>query len=90
LSNFVPDIVVSVFQAARHGDAKAVAIGTDQLKEIDRLCSKVPFPPNMGAGIRARGLDPGAQKQVMSEQTRRAYNSLVSELKERFGKWFPE
>jgi 4-hydroxy-tetrahydrodipicolinate synthase len=80
LANFVPELMVSIFQAAAKKRAGTAAAAAEQMKTVGRLVDQISFPLNIAAGLEARGLRPGAPKTVVSPTTAALYRKVAAEL----------
>jgi hypothetical protein len=45
------------------------------------------FPPNVAAGLAARGYEPGVSKSILSERTRALSRQVEAELRALFRQW---
>ncbi len=85
LANFVPDLMVGIFQRCRQNTRVHPAAA--QMKEIGAIIDRLHFPRNIAAGIEARGLEPGLPKSIVSAESTKIYRGVVAELRVRFKKW---
>ena len=87
LTNIVPELLVAVDRAYRAGDVSIAAEASRRLLELGQVCSALPFPINMAAGMEARGLEIGVIKADYSKSTEVAYHQLVHRMRELFTQW---
>lgn len=80
LSNVCPELLVDVCRSVPAGDATSTARSMSLLKRVGAACGGVHFPMDVAAGMRARGLNPGAPKQVVSEATRLGMEGVTQAL----------
>lgn len=85
LVNLVPELMVEIFRA-RNGAAPAT-VAAERMVAVGRVIDRLAFPPNVGAGVAARGFDPGASKTVLSEKSRQAAAAIEQELRALFVSW---
>jgi hypothetical protein len=55
--------------------------------ELGRVIDQLAFPPNVGAGLAARGFAPGASKSVLSPASRALAAKIETELRALFRQW---
>jgi 4-hydroxy-tetrahydrodipicolinate synthase len=84
LANAVPELVRDAWAGSQSESENAAA---ERLAELGQRIQTVRFPVDVAAAMEARGLGTGEFKSVLSESTRRAYRSLVSELRNLFRQW---
>ena len=65
-------------QPAGHSVRVAQLMGW--LKRIGSACGGVQFPMDVAAGMRARGLDPGEPKQIVSQATHDGMAAVTAAL----------
>ena len=80
LSNLCPELLVEVCTAQPAGDSARVAQLMGWLKRIGSACGAVPFPMDVAAGMRARGLNPGEPKQIVSPATHHGMAAVTAAL----------
>ncbi len=80
LSNLCPELLVEVCTAQPAGKSARVAQLMGWLKRIGSACGAVQFPMDVAAGMRARGLDPGAPKQIVSQATHNGMAAVTAAL----------
>jgi hypothetical protein len=55
--------------------------------ELGRVIDQLAFPPNVGAGLAARGFAPGASKSILSSESRALAAKIEAELRALFRHW---
>jgi hypothetical protein len=55
--------------------------------ELGRVIDQLAFPPNVGAGLAARGFAPGASKSVLSPVSQALAAKIETELRALFVQW---
>ena len=68
----------------RGGDA---AVSVARMVELGRVIDQLAFPPNVGAGLAARGFAPGASKSILSPASRALAVKIEAELRALFLQW---
>lgn len=81
LSNAIPEVVMRTYDAVRDAKLAGVARERKFLAQMGEFMGRVPFPLNIKAAMEARGIATGAFKSPISAETRRAYETLVTELR---------
>lgn len=87
LANFLPEYMVTVFDACRRGRGDEVAEISRRLLKVGEILAPLNLPYNARAGIEARGFDPGAVKTVVSARTMEACGLARDRLVEKFVEW---
>jgi 4-hydroxy-tetrahydrodipicolinate synthase len=87
LVNFVPDLMLEVFNICRHGAPGEVETPAARLREVGAIIDRLSFPLNVACGVEARGFDPGAPKTVVSPSSARLYRGIVADLRRCFRAW---
>jgi 4-hydroxy-tetrahydrodipicolinate synthase len=87
LVNLVPDLMVAIERIGRGGQPGEIAGPAARMVELGRVIDQLEFPLNVAAGLEARGLQPGAPKAIVSEESRRLYAKIVAELGACFARW---
>lgn len=80
LSNVCGELLVEVCKTVPAGDTARTAQLMSWLKRVGAACGKVHFPMDVAAGMRARGLNPGAPKQIVSKATEAGMAAVTAEL----------
>jgi len=55
--------------------------------ELGRVIDQLAFPPNVGAGLAARGFSPGASKSILSPASQALAAKIETELRTLFLQW---
>lgn len=87
LVNFVPEYMVAIYDICRKGATGDVELLASRMRTIGSLIDRMNFPVNVGIGLKARGLEPGASRTNVSESSRRRFNECASELAALFSEW---
>ncbi|MBX3745693.1 MAG: dihydrodipicolinate synthase family protein [Verrucomicrobiae bacterium] len=77
LANAVPEWVVSVYRAAKCGDASKAATSQGRLASLAEAIGGLAFPLDVAAAMEARGRVTGAWKAVVSPSTAERYRRAV-------------
>jgi 2-dehydro-3-deoxy-D-pentonate aldolase len=84
LGNFVPELKVRIVKAIKENRAHETSMEIAAMKQIGQVVNTLEFPLNVAAAMEARGLKPGAPKQVVSTETQTRYNTLREEFRRLF------
>lgn len=87
LVNIVPELMIDIYRCSAAGHPEAAAVSAARMAELGRVIDQLAFPPNVGAGLAARGFAPGASKSVLSPASRALAAKIESELRALFVKW---
>ena len=98
LVNIVPELMVQIYDACAGGsgapgttkpgaERPAHLVAADRMAEIGRVIDQLTFPPNVAAGLVARGFSPGASKSILSPESQRLYAKVTAELSALFTQW---
>jgi 4-hydroxy-tetrahydrodipicolinate synthase len=87
LVNIVPELMVGIHRACTTGRAAEAARDAARMVELGRVIDQLAFPPNVAAGLAARGFAPGVSKSVLSPESRRLYAKVETELRALFARW---
>jgi len=87
LVNIVPELMVGIHRACTAGRAVEATLAALRMVELGRVIDQLAFPPNVAAGLAARGFSPGASKSILSPRTQQLYAKVVFELSELFARW---
>ncbi|MSU22420.1 MAG: dihydrodipicolinate synthase family protein [Opitutus sp.] len=87
LVNIVPELMVGIHHACIAGRAAETALAAARMVELGRVIDQLTFPPNVAAGLAARGFSPGASKSILSPESQRIYAKVVAELSALFARW---
>ncbi len=81
IANFAPEAMTGVFSGHTSSDAAQVAKSIALVKQIGTRCGALRFPLDVGAGVKARGFEPGAFKQIVSPASQQKYDLLTADLR---------
>ena len=70
LVNIVPELMVDIYRCSAAGRPADAAVSAARMIELGRVIDQLAFPPNVGAGLAARGFAPGASKSILSPASR--------------------
>ncbi len=82
ISDALPKLMVSVYDAFSGGDPSAVATATAKVAAVGALLDTLEFPLNVGALVEAAGLPAGEYKSAVSPRTAARRAELVVRLRE--------
>ena len=80
LVNIVPELMVAIDRICRQGQPGDSAGAAALMIEVGRIVDQLTFPLNVGAGLAARGFDPGAPKMIVSPASQALWAKLGAEL----------
>ena len=87
LVNIVPELMVHLYRVCAERLPGDPALAAERMKEVGRVIDQLTFPLNVAAGLEARGLNPGAPKTIVSDESRALYRKIVCEFRELFAAW---
>jgi 4-hydroxy-tetrahydrodipicolinate synthase len=87
LVNIVPELMVEIYRCCAAGRAGDAALAAERMAEVGRVVDRLAFPPNVGAGLAARGFAPGAPKAILSSESRALSAGIETELRALFTAW---
>ncbi|MEO6246903.1 MAG: dihydrodipicolinate synthase family protein, partial [Opitutaceae bacterium] len=87
LVNIVPELMVDIYRCCSAGRASDAAVSAARMVELGKTIDQLAFPPNVGAGLAARGFAPGAPKSILSLASQRLAVKIESELRALFQQW---
>ncbi len=87
LVNIVPELMVDLHRCATEGRPDAAAVSAARMVELGRVIDQLAFPPNVGAGLAARGFAPGVPKSILSPASQALAAKIESELRALFVQW---
>lgn len=82
ISDALPQLMVSVYDAFQRGDPSAVAEATAKVAAVGALLDTLEFPLNVGALVEATGLPAGEFKSAVSPRTAARRAELIIRLRE--------
>ena len=87
LVNLVPELMVDLHRCSMAGRPADAAVSAARMVELGRVIDQLAFPPNVGAGLAARGFSPGASKSILSSESRALAAKIEAELRALFRHW---
>ncbi|MEY4686669.1 MAG: hypothetical protein RIR76_692 [Verrucomicrobiota bacterium] len=87
LVNIVPELMVDIHRCSAAGRPGDAATSSARMVELGRVIDQLAFPPNVGAGLAARGFSPGASKSILSPVSRVTARKIEMELRALFVRW---
>lgn len=87
LVNIVPELMVDIYRCSAAGRPNDAAVSAARMVELGRVIDQLAFPPNVGAGLAARGFSPGASKSILSSESRALTVKIEAELRALFDHW---
>jgi dihydrodipicolinate synthase/N-acetylneuraminate lyase len=87
LVNIVPELMVHIHRMCTQNRPGEATLAAARMKEVGRVIDQLTFPLNVAAGIEARGLQPGAPKTIVSDESRMLYAKILREFRELFATW---
>ncbi len=87
LVNIVPELMIDIYRCSSAGRPADAAVSAARMVELGRVIDQLAFPPNVGAGLAARGFEPGAPKSILSPVSQRLSAKIESELRALFVQW---
>jgi 4-hydroxy-tetrahydrodipicolinate synthase len=87
LVNIVPELMVDIYRCSAAGRPVDAAVSAARMVELGRVIDQLAFPPNVGAGLAARGFSPGASKSILSSESRALAAKIEAELRTLFRQW---
>ncbi len=87
LVNIVPELMLDIHRCCAAGHPADAAVSAARMVEVGRVIDQLAFPPNVAAGLAARGFAPGVSKSILSPTSQRLYAKVESELRALFIQW---
>lgn len=87
LVNLVPELMVAIHRGCAAGRPEEVALPAARMTELGRVLAPLAFPCNVGAGLAARGFEPGVSKSILSPASQALAARLTTELRSLFRSW---
>ena len=87
LVNIVPELMVDLYRCAAAGRPGDAAVSAARMVELGRVIDQLAFPPNVAAGLAARGFAPGASKSILSATSQALGAKIEAELRALFEEW---
>lgn len=87
LVNIVPELMVDIHRCCSAGRPADATVSAARMVELGRVIDQLAFPPNVGAGLAARGFAPGVPKSIISPVSQRLSTKIETELRALFQQW---
>jgi len=87
LVNLVPELMLDIHRCCTAGRPADAAVSAARMVEVGRVIDQFAFPPNVAAGLAARGYEPGVSKSILSERTLVLSRRVEAELRSLFRQW---
>jgi 4-hydroxy-tetrahydrodipicolinate synthase len=87
LVNLVPELMLDIHRSCAAGRPTDAAVSAARMVELGRVIDQLAFPPNVAAGLAARGYAPGAPKSILSSKSQALSAKIESELRALFVQW---
>lgn len=87
LVNIVPELMVDLYRCCSGGRPADAKVSADRMVELGAVIDQLAFPPNVAAGLAARGFAPGVSKSILSPVSVRLARKIETELRVRFLQW---
>lgn len=87
LVNIVPELMIDIHRCSAAGRATDAAVSAARMVELGTVIDQLAFPPNVAAGLAARGFAPGVSKSVLSAKSQGLSVKIESELRALFERW---
>ncbi len=87
LVNIVPELMLDIHRCCTAGRPGDAAVSAARMVELGRIIDQLAFPPNVAAGLAARGFAPGVAKSILSPHSLALSTKIKSELRDRFIEW---
>jgi 4-hydroxy-tetrahydrodipicolinate synthase len=87
LVNIVPELMIDIYRCSAAGRPDDASVSAARMVELGRVIDQLAFPPNVGAGLAARGFAPGASKSILSSESRALAAKIEVELRALFRQW---
>ncbi len=87
LVNIVPEMMVHLYRSCTATPPRDPGVAVERMKRVGQVIDQLAFPVNVGAGLEARGINPGAPKSVVSAESRAIYTKIVNEFRQLFAEW---
>jgi 4-hydroxy-tetrahydrodipicolinate synthase len=87
LVNIVPELMVDIYRCFAAGRPDESAVSAARMVELGRVIDRLAFPPNVAAGLAARGFSPGVSKSILSPASQKLSAGIEAELRGLFEQW---
>lgn len=87
LVNIVPELMLHIHRSCTAGRPAEATVSAARMVALGRVIDQMAFPPNVGAGLAARGFSPGVSKSILSAHSQRLAAKIETELRALFVEW---
>ncbi len=87
MANAVPELMVEIFSACNAGTPEKAGLATERMKWLGPIIDSLWFPLNISALMKARGLEVGVPKEVVSRESMTCHDELVNRFAAVFREW---
>ncbi len=87
LVNIVPELMVDIHRCSVAGRAADAAVSATRMVQLGVVIDQLAFPPNVAAGLAARGFAPGVSKSILSPKSQALSVKIEAELRALFEQW---
>ena len=87
LVNIVPELMLDIYRCCAADRPMDAAVSAARMVEFGRVIDQLAFPPNVAAGLAARGYAPGVSKSILSPVSRALSVKIESELRALLLQW---
>lgn len=87
LVNIVPELMLHIHRSCTAGRPAEATVSAARMVALGRVIDQMAFPPNVGAGLAARGFSLGVSKSILSAHSQRLAAKIETELRALFVEW---
>jgi len=87
LVNIVPELMLDIHRCSAAGRPADAAVSAARMVELGKVIDQLAFPPNVSAGLAARGYNPGSSKSILSAKSQAISRKIETELRALFVQW---
>jgi len=87
LVNIVPELMLDIHRCSVAGRPADASVSAARMVELGRVIDQLAFPPNVAAGLAARGFAPGVSKSILSGKSQALSQKVETELRALFVEW---
>jgi 4-hydroxy-tetrahydrodipicolinate synthase len=87
LVNLVPELMLDIHRCCAAGRMGDAAESAARMVQFGRVIDQLAFPPNVAAGLVARGFQPGAFKSILSPVSQELVRKIERELRALYVQW---
>ncbi|MBI5689341.1 MAG: dihydrodipicolinate synthase family protein [Verrucomicrobia bacterium] len=87
LVNLVPELMLDIHRCCAAGRVGDAAESAARMVQFGRVIDQLAFPPNVAAGLAARGFQPGAFKSILSPVSQDLVRKIERELRALYVQW---